>query len=144
MKKEKGVTMVSLVIYVVVMTIAISIMSSIVTNFYENIDTVQVDVQEVVQFSKFNNYFLKEIKSDNNKVEKISDENDYILFTSGNAFSIFDNDIYFNNIKVCKNVKSIQINFGKDGDGIDKSIINIKLSFEKFNKSMNYKIENIY
>ena len=144
MRKEKGITMISLVVYVAVMTIVIGVMSSIITNFYKNTDTVQGNVQEIVEFSKFNNYFLKEVKSNNNKVDHISDENNYILFTSGNSFSISDNKIYYNNIKICDEVQSMQISLGENGDGIDKSIINITLNFESFSKSISYKLENIY
>jgi len=144
MKKEKGITMISLVVYVAVMTVVIGVMSTIITNFYQNTDTVQGNVQEIVEFSKFNNYFLKEVKASNNKVDHVSNDNTYILFTSGNSFSIANNKIYYNNIKICDEVQSMQISLGKNGNGIDKSIVNVTLSFESFNKSISYKIENIY
>ena len=144
MKKEKGITMISLVVYVAVMTVVIGVMSSIITSFYKNTDTVQGNVQEIVEFSKFNSYFLKEVKINNNKVDHISSDNTYILFTSGNSFSISNNKIYYNNIKICDEVQSMQISLGKNGNGIDKSIVNVTLNFENFNKSLNYKIENIY
>ena len=144
MKKEKGITMISLVVYVAVMTVVIGVMSSIITSFYKNTDTVQGNVQEIVEFSKFNSYFLKEVKINNNKVDHISSDNTYILFTSGNSFSISNNKIYYNNIKICDEVQSMQISLGKNGNGIDKSIVNVTLNFENFNKSLSYKIENIY
>lgn len=144
MKKEKGITMISLVVYVAVMTVIIGVMSSIITNFYKNTDTVQGNVQEIVEFSKFNNYFLKEVKTNNNKVDHISSDNTYILFTSGNSFSISNGAIYYNNIKICDEVQSMQISLGKNGNGLDKTIVNVTLNFESFNKSISYKIENIY
>lgn len=144
MKKEKGITMVSLVIYVAVMTIVIALMSKIITNFYKNTDTMQGNLQNVVEFNKFNIYFLKEVKTTDNKVDHISNDNPYILFSSGNAFSINDGIIYYNNIKICENVQSMQFSLGKDGNGIDRSIINVTLNFKNFNKSISYKIENIY
>ena len=144
MKKEKGITMISLVVYVAVMTVVIGVMSSIITNFYQNTDAVQENIQEIVEFSKFNNYFLKEVKTIDNKVDHISTDNNYILFTSGNSFSISNDEIYYNNIKICDNVQSMQISLGKNGNGINKSIINVTLIFESFNKSISYKLENIY
>lgn len=144
MKKENGVTMISLVVYVAVMTVIIGVMSAIITNFYNNTDTVQESVQEIVEFNKFNNYFLKEVKTNNNEVDHISNGNNYILFTSGNSFSISNNAVYYNNIKICNGVQSMQISLGKNGDGIDKSIVNVTLNFKSFNKSISYKIENIY
>lgn len=144
MKKEKGVTMVSLVIYIAVMTIVIALMSGIITNFYKNTDTMQGSLQDIIEFNKFNTYFIKEIKLNDNKVDHISTDNSYILFLSGNAFSIKDGVIYYNSIKICENVQSMQLSLGKNGNGIDKSIINVTLNFKSFNKSISYKIENIY
>lgn len=137
MKNEKGITLVSLVVYVIVMTLVIGIMSTIITNFYKNTDTMQGNVEEVVKFSKFNNYFLKEVKTKDNKVDTIS--TNYILFTSGNSFSISNNVIYYNNIEICDEVQSMEITAGAD-----ETIVNVKISFENFNKSINYKIEEIY
>lgn len=142
MKSEKGITLVSLILYVVVMTIVLAVMSSIISSFYQNTDTVQGNVGEIVEFSKFNNYFLKEVKTKNNKVDKI--DTNYILFSSGNSFSISNNAIYYNSIKICNDVQSMEIKSGKDGNGEDETIINITLNFENFNKSINYKIETIY
>lgn len=142
MKNEKGITLVSLILYVVVMTIVLAVMSSIISTFYKNTDTMQGNVGEIVEFSKFNNYFLKEVKTKNNKVDRI--DTSYILFSSGNSFSISNNAIYYNSIKICNGVQSMEIKSGKDGNGEDETIINVTLNFENFNKSINYKIETIY
>jgi len=144
MKQQKGITLMSLVIYVAVMLVIIGIMSAITTDFSKNMDTVQGNVQEIVEFSKFNNYFLKEVKTTNNKVDHISEDNTYILFTTGNSFSILDNKIYFNKIKICEQVQEMQITFGQNGDEVDKSIVNVTLNFKNFNKSISYKMEDIY
>lgn len=142
MKKESGITLVSLVIYVIIMLIVIGIMSSIISNFYKNNDAVKGNVEEVTEFNKFNTYFLKEVKSKNNEVDSIAEN--HILFTSGNSFSISNNIIYYNNIEICNNVKNMKIKLGLDGNGIDDSIINVSINFENFSKSINYKIEEIY
>ena len=143
MKKQEGITLAYLVIYIAVMLIVITTMSAIIANFYNNTDRVQGDIEEIIKFNKFNNYFVKEVKANNNKVDTIK-EDKYILFSSGNSFSFSNNAVYFNNIEICDKVKSMQIKKGKDGDGIDNTIVYIKLEFEKFKKAINYKIENIY
>jgi len=142
MKNQKGITLVSLVIYVIVMLIVIGVMSSIINNFYKNTDAIQGNVEEVVEFNKFNNYFLKEVKTRNNTVDNISEN--YILFTSGNSFSISNNIIYYNNVEICNGVQSMEITLGKNGDEIDKTIVNVSINFNNFNKSISYKIEEIY
>lgn len=144
MKNQKGITLVSLVIYVLVMIAVLGIMGSIINNFSDNMDTIQVDVQEIVEFNKFNNYFLKEVKLRNNKVERVDNNNNYILFTSGNSFTLYNNSIYYNNIKICDNVQSMSILLGKNGNGADDTIVNVTLKFKSFRKTINYKIEEIY
>lgn len=143
MKKENGITMISLVIYIAIMIIVVTLMATIISNFYKNTDTVQSNVQEIIEFNKFNSYFLKEVKTANNEVESV-EKNKYILFKTGNTFSFSNNGIYYNNIKICKNVQSIYISFGKNGNENDRTIINVTINFKSFNKTITYKIEDIY
>lgn len=151
MRNEKGITLTSLIVYVVVMIIVLLIMSSIMTNFYSNTESTYADVKDAIEFNKFNIYFLKEVKLYDNAVDTINLENDtpYILFASGNAF-IFDNGkIYYNNIEICDRVKNVNFAYGttvdKEGKEIeDTTVIKADLRFEKFSKTINYKLENIY
>lgn len=151
MKEEKGITLTSLVIYVIVMIIVIGVMSSIINNFYSNTGDVHSAVQEIVEFNKFNTYFLKEVKLQENAVDKFNteDENPYILFTSGNSFMFDDNKIYYNNIQICRNVTDANFEFvtytDENGEPkTDETIIKVELNFENYSKSINYKIESMY
>lgn len=138
MKSERGVTLVSLIIYIMVMIIVIAIMSQIISRFYSNTQELNSDTESVLEFNKFNSYFLKEIKQRDNELDSII--NNSILFTSGNTFSKQGNHIYYNNIPICSNVKS----FIAIEDEHDNTIINISIEFENFSKSINYKIEDLY
>jgi len=138
MKNQKGITLVSLMIYVIVMIIVIGVMSQIITAFYSNTQTLNGSTESVLEFNKFNTYFLKEIKKKGNELDSI--ENNNILFTSGNTFSKHEDKIYYNNIPICTKVK----NFIATADENDKTIINIQIGFEDFTKSITYKIEDLY
>lgn len=142
MREEKGITLTSLVIYVIVMVIVIGVMSSIINHFYNNTGDVHAAVQEIVEFNKFNTYFLKEVKLQGNAVDKFNEigEKPYILFTSGNSFMFDNNKIYYNNIEICKNVKNVSFK----SVTADNTVITAELSFENYSKSINYKIESIY
>lgn len=142
MKKQKGITLMSLVIYIIVMMIVLVTLMSIVNKFNENNQAIQADTKDIVEFNKFNTYFLKEIKSINNKIDEINDN--YILFSSGNSFNFIENAIYYNNIKICTGVDAFIIQQGKNGDGQDENIVYVTVEFKNFTKSMNYKIEEIY
>lgn len=142
MKKEKGITLTALVIYIIVMVIAVTVINSIISQFYQNTNSIEADTEEIIEFNKFNTYFLKEVKSKGNKVDTINEN--YILFKTGNAFSLSSDKIYYNNIEICKGVQTFTILQGKNGDGIDNNIIYVTLSFKNFTKSINYKLEEIY
>ena len=151
MNSQKGITLVSLVIYIAVMIIVLVVMNSIITTFYSNNQDVKLSVKEKVEFNKFNMYFLKEIKAYNNSIDTIDtkENNPYIIFESGNSFLFKDNTIYYNDIAICNNLKSVkfqnEIIEKQDGnEAIDKSIVIVSLEFDNFKKTMKYKIENIY
>lgn len=152
MKEEKGITLTSLVIYVIVMIIVIGVMSSITNNFYNNTGDINATVQEIVEFNKFNTYFLKEVKLNGNAVDKFNEagEKPYILFASGNSFMFSDNKIYYNDIEICKNVTDASFELvSQDIDDNEnaksnETIIRAELNFENYSKSINYKIESIY
>ena len=142
MKSNRGVTLAALVIYIIVMIIVLGVMSAILNEFYNNTGKLEGSTEEYVQLSHFNTYFLKEVKAIDNKVDNIQDN--YIMFSSGNSFSFSNNNIYFNNIMICRNVKSLTIKQGKNGNGADKNIICVQIAFENYSKTINYKVENIY
>lgn len=143
MKNEQGITLVALVIYVIAMVIIIGVISAIITQFYQNTNSIEADTEEILEFNKFNTYFLKEVKTKGNKVDTIDSEK-YIVFETGNSFFLSDDKIYYNNVELCRGVQSFTLLQGKNGDGIDKNIVYVTVSFKNFTKSINYKIEEIY
>lgn len=143
MKKDKGVTLISLIVYIIVMSIAIAVMSAIISNFYENTTAVQGSIEEIIKFNKFNTYFLKEIKSLDNNIDSMSEK--YILFSSGNSFSISNNTLYYNNVQICQGVNDISFEaIENELELEERTIIKVELEIGTFKKAINYKIENIY
>ena len=142
MKNNKGITLTALVVYIIVLVIVLGIISAILNQFYQNTGQLLSNTDDVLEFNHFNTFFLKEIKATGNKVDNIS--SNYILFTSGNSFSVQNKKIYYNNIEICKGVESFLVQSGKDGDGKDSDIVHIEITFKNFKKSMNYKVEEIY
>lgn len=113
-------------------------MSAITTNFYSNINEVQMSKEDILEFNTFNTYFLKEIKQKENKIDSI--DKNYILFSSGNAFSLNNNCIYYNDTVVCKGVQEFECS--KDEE--NNNVINVRIKLNSFEKNMKYKIEEIY
>ena len=142
MNSEKGITLVSLVLYVVVIMIVLGVMSSIINQFYQNTNSLEEDTEEILELNHFNTYFLKEVKAPGNKVDTIKDN--YILFSSGNSFYYSNGQIYYNNIVISEKVKEFNIISGENKNQKNNNIINVTLVFESFSKTLNYKVEEIF
>lgn len=136
MKSQNGITLSSLIIYIIVMIMVIGVMARVSTMFYNNVNKLDNRTIEISKFNNFNTYFVKEIKLPNNGIDKI--ENNYILFKSGNSFLYQNQNIYYNDLMIVDNVKNLV--FTRESE----SVINLNISFEEYSKQIKYKIEEIY
>lgn len=141
MKNNKGIVLSSLVIYIIVMVIVVCVVGSIITQFYQNINALEADTEEISEFNHFNTYFLKEVKQRGNKIDEV--KGSYILFHSGNSFSYMNDQIYYNNISICKKVKNFAVEATQDEKGNYADTVTVTVTFENFKKSMQYKLEEI-
>jgi len=105
MKSEKGITLISLIIYVIVMMIIITIISTITSYFYKNVNTRYEEVKQEDIETMLDMYFTNDFKNkeivvsfvnvDNKKQIKLeSDEEINIIYT------IADDGIYRNKVKI--------------------------------------------
>ena len=134
MRNDKGITLASLMIYVIGMVIVIGIISNLTTFFYKNIDMNEINKDTTTQFTKFSSVFSKEINNENNTVidAKIDENGSYIIFSSGNQYTFKkeNKSIYKNKIKICENIEECNFSY-KYEDSQYK--INIDLRTDKLN-----------
>lgn len=110
MRSQKGVTLVSLIIYVIAMAIVVGILATITTFFYKNVQDVSADIAPITEYTNFNSYFSDEVNHKNLKVIKCgtNEENgqNYILFSNGVQFTYVaeNKGIYRNKVKICRNI----------------------------------------
>lgn len=145
MNNQRGITLVSLVIYIIMLIMVIGVMASMSAEFSNNTEALEKDTEYISEFTNFNQYFIKEIKQVNNKVEKIDDTGKYILFKTGNFFSFNNSSIFFNNIEISTNVRDVSFKYITDNDGnIVEDIIEVYIQYDGYAKQMKYKVEGIY
>ncbi|MBO4816149.1 MAG: hypothetical protein J5507_04460 [Clostridia bacterium] len=106
MKSQKGITLASLAIYIVLIFIVIGILATVTANIQGNVKNTNVDSEKMAEINKFNMYFIQEVKKVGNKIESIEDNNKTITFSSGKSFS-FDNET--NSIKMIQSGTQIEI-----------------------------------
>ena len=132
MKSNKGVTLTSLIIYVIGMTIMVSIIATLTSFFYKNIDIGDIN-SNTTQYTKFTSILSEEVNKKNNSVidcQSLTDGVSYIVFSSGNqyTFNQGSKSVYRNNVKICDNIDTCDFSYTY----ID-SKYKIKVSFETAN-----------
>ena len=118
MKDNRGITLTSLIIYVIGMVIVVSLIATLTTFFYKNVNVDNIS-KDTTQYTKFSNLFLKEInKKDNDVIECKTIEEDgqkvsYIIFSDGNQYTYKSENksVYKNNIKICKDVEECEFSY---------------------------------
>ena len=143
MKNNKGITLTSLIIYIIGMLIVIATIATLTSFFYKNVDINELEPVSTEQFTEFSNIFSKEINKTNNKIidckttKDIINENEYkisyIIFSSGNQYTYKQetNTIYKNNIKICTGIEDCDFSYT-----FINSIYQIKVSFKTANLNM--------
>ena len=143
MKDERGITLIALIIYVIILTIVVAIVSNITTSFYSNVNEFDSDTESVVSILKFNMYFVKDIKRDEVTVKDI--KNNYIILSYYNEngvkidtqYSMQNNSLYRDKVKICSNVDNVEFSMQ------DENVIKINFKIGDYEKTATYVIENL-
>lgn len=104
MRKERGVTLVSLIIYITLMCLVIATLSIVSDLFYSNTKYIKDNSKNISEYNKFNMYFIEDVKNNKNTYQ-VTDNN--IIFEDGTVYTYkadIDKSIYRNKIKICQNI----------------------------------------
>ena len=111
--------MAKLVIYVIVFTIFICLITRIMSYFNSNLQQISTTVESNTNYAILNLYLLKTVKTQNVSIKNygLVDNDDtssyYITFINADGttstFIKIGNIIYFNKIKICENVEEFKI-----------------------------------
>ena len=145
MKNQKGITMASLVIYIVSFAIIIGIVGSIITFFSNNVSGLNKTAATSVEYNKFNNYMLEYTKNGFRPVDERAtkrEDKTYIVLEKDDEKVVFekiDNILYMDNIKLCENVQDFNAKrtFSENG----KEMLKTKIQINGIEYSNDYIIE---
>ena len=98
LKSQKGITLTSLVIYMIIFGLIIGVMTTISTFFYTGIGEVVDTPKYLAEFNKFSMFFVADIKNYNSATVT---ENT-IQFEDGPTYKYDGAYIYRNNVPICK------------------------------------------
>lgn len=140
MKSEKGITLSSLVIYIVLIILVIGLLSLVSQQFIKNTKYIADSGKYIQEYNKFNMYFIEDIK---NNTDIYSIQNNTIVFDDGTTYTFSNNDIYRNKVKICDNIEYCEFyqNDYIDEKDFKKKIITVKI---QINGSEGFETQNNY
>lgn len=129
MNNQKGITLISLIVYIIVLIFVLSILSSVSEMFFSNINYITERGKYVSEFNKFNMYFIDDVKN-NKDILKIDENSKEIIFEDGTIYTFSDDDksIYRNKVKICKNISNCSFSKSEiSSGGITKKIVKVEM-----------------
>ncbi len=133
MKGEKGITLISLTIYIIVMTIVIGVVSFISTYFYKNVDSLSNDLNPLTEYTKFNSFFSDEVN--HNSIKILECKENFVAFDNGVQYMFVEDNkaIYRNQVKIAKDVESCSFD-NSIKNGKDVITVEIKIGEQEVKK----------
>lgn len=147
MKSERGVTLVSLIVYVIAMLITVTVVTIVTSYFYKNVDIEPEKYTYFSEFTKIETYFAEEANIEENKVLQVSSPvsdsitQQYLALSSGNQYTYIKNNkaIYKNNVKIASGVEKCEFqNMYKNG----KEAIKVTVKIQEKEKEIEYVFKN--
>lgn len=140
MKSEKGITLISLTISIIVMMIAVAIVSMISVYFYKNTDVLANNINPLTEYNNFNTCFAEEVNHPNLKVLEWGE--DYIVFDNGVQYSYIPENkgIYKDKVKICKDVEKCVFEV-KIKNGKNVVVVNMKIGTTE-ERNIEYTLKN--
>lgn len=126
MKSQKGITLISLTIYIIAMVIVIAVIAVVSTFFYSNLSSTTELTNPSVEYTKFTSFFSDEMNHSNIKVLECKDN--YIAFDNGVQYTYVSENrgIYKNKVKIAREIKMCQFSTSiENGKNVVKVSIDI-------------------
>ncbi len=105
MKSQKGITLISLTIYVIVMAIVIGVIAIVTGVFFKSLQQSNFYTDPIAEYTAFNSYFSEEVNHSGLKI--LNCEDNYVAFDNGIVYTFSEENqgIYRNQVKICKDIE---------------------------------------
>lgn len=108
MKSQKGITLTSLIIYVLAMLIVVVVLTRITGYIYKGIGINNENEGFDAKYIKLISYISKEVNTKNNRVFKniVKNGQEIILFKSGKQITYIEENkaVYYEKVKICEDI----------------------------------------
>lgn len=146
MKNKKGITLISLIIYIILMTFTVGIIGTITANFYGNLNKIDKDSKGAVAYAKFNMYILNDMKTDGMTVNDVTNTKIELEIPNSDEtirYTVEDGGLYRNSVKICDGVKEYKFSPRKTGANAEITGIMVTIKINDYIKTTTYAVENV-
>lgn len=125
MKSQKGITLISVTIYVIGMTVIIGLLATMTTYFYKNTDDVR-NITPIAEYTVFNSFFAEEVNIPDMEILECTEN--YIIFSNGVQYTYISENqgIYKDKVKICRNIEKCVFEQGISKTGKQTVKVTIK------------------
>ena len=143
-KSQKGITMLSLVIYIICFVIIAGIVGAITVFFYNNTELLNSEAYSATEYNKLNMYLVNESEEEGNSFVDFDDTSNLykLTFSNGNVYT-FDTEnnlLYFNQICLCEDVQDLKVTTDYT---TGKEVIEVKIDFSNKSYTTSYTMDNV-
>lgn len=133
LRSNKGITMMSLIIYITSFLVVVGIVAGITAFFYGNSSLMTQELYSASDYNKLNLYLVKESEQAGNRVTNTST----LTFSNGDKFTYDSTNhlLYYNSICLCEDIQG----FSAVTDySSGKEVVNVKVDFTNRSYSCKY------
>lgn len=143
MRKNQGITLTSLVVYIISLLVLVGTMATLTKYFYKNLDEVTIENKVSAEYIEFTNYLTNDTNSQNIENVFLGEDGKKVTikFTdfSAHRYQIEEGSIYYVEIKDNELIKKIRICRDVDDENSNFSLSNNILQTNiKFNNGNTY------
>ena len=147
MRSNKGITLTSLIIYMIVFSIVIGTVSMISGSFIKNSEEVVISANSSEQYTRLTTYITEDINSINFKSIKVEEDYINIAFLDGSSHQYIynNNNIYYISVKdesidkkitICSKITDYSFEIDKE-----KNNLKISVTIDGITYKNNYSIK---
>lgn len=124
MKQERGITLILLTVYIIVMTIVIAVVGVVSGAFVKSMKSTKSTTDPITEYTAFNSYFSDEINHQGIQIRECN--TNYIVFSNGVQYTFVNENsgIYRNYVKIAKDVEECIF---KENIKNGKTVVDVKI-----------------